>query len=292
RDGDRGEAGEHEERAVAVEEEVARSGPEQLSLEDGDPRVVSLAVTGHHFDQLPTRFAQLIQRSLCGGGIRQGQRLAPVLPTALMEDVDHALPPDLPVVVFVRGAHGESPLRSPVVGRWEMDRLRPLFGTPLPRIPRAAVPDRYPSRPPRRLSGWRPRGRPWPPAARPESTLSIPCPCPARREGGRSQTVGRAARGASIPSSPRGESRQGRTARDGVPPVAHPPPAIAASLLGEWASRAATSVSANLTAPRASRRAIQWPGAELNRRHRDFQSRALPTELPGPAEQEPLAARR
>src|SRR2546426_5129121 len=35
----------------------------------------------------------------------------------------------------------------------------------------------------------------------------------------------------------------------------------------------------------------EWPGAELNRRHRDFQSRALPTELPCPAEQEPLAAR-
>src|SRR5213593_4912292 len=66
-----------------------------------------------------------------------------------MEDVDHALPPDLPIVAVVRGAHGESPLRSPVVGRWEMVRLRPLFGTPLPRIPRAAVPDRYPSRPPR-----------------------------------------------------------------------------------------------------------------------------------------------
>ena len=27
---------------------------------------------------------------------------------------------------------------------------------------------------------------------------------------------------------------------------------------------------------------LQWPGTELNRRHRDFQSRALPTELPGP----------
>ena len=27
--------------------------------------------------------------------------------------------------------------------------------------------------------------------------------------------------------------------------------------------------------------ASEWPGAELNRRHRDFQSRALPTELPG-----------
>src|SRR5436190_14178739 len=26
----------------------------------------------------------------------------------------------------------------------------------------------------------------------------------------------------------------------------------------------------------------EWPGAESNRRHRDFQSRALPTELPGP----------
>ena len=26
---------------------------------------------------------------------------------------------------------------------------------------------------------------------------------------------------------------------------------------------------------------LRWPGTELNRRHRDFQSRALPTELPG-----------
>ena len=43
--------------------------------------------------------------------------------------------------------------------------------------------------------------------------------------------------------------------------------------------------------PRRSLRSNEWPGAELNRRHRDFQSRALPTELPGPAEQEPLAAR-
>ena len=25
-----------------------------------------------------------------------------------------------------------------------------------------------------------------------------------------------------------------------------------------------------------------WPGTELNRRHKDFQSSALPTELPGP----------
>src|SRR5262245_44874889 len=27
-----------------------------------------------------------------------------------------------------------------------------------------------------------------------------------------------------------------------------------------------------------------WPGPESNQRHRDFQSRALPTELPGPQE--------
>ena len=27
-----------------------------------------------------------------------------------------------------------------------------------------------------------------------------------------------------------------------------------------------------------------WPGTELNRRHYDFQSYALPTELPGPGE--------
>jgi hypothetical protein len=27
---------------------------------------------------------------------------------------------------------------------------------------------------------------------------------------------------------------------------------------------------------------LWWPGTELNRRHRDFQSPALPTELPGP----------
>ena len=38
--------------------------------------------------------------------------------------------------------------------------------------------------------------------------------------------------------------------------------------------------------PRAARGRASWergwcPGAELNRRHRDFQSRALPTELPG-----------
>ena len=26
-----------------------------------------------------------------------------------------------------------------------------------------------------------------------------------------------------------------------------------------------------------------WPGTELNRRHGDFQSPALPTELPGPS---------
>jgi hypothetical protein len=30
-----------------------------------------------------------------------------------------------------------------------------------------------------------------------------------------------------------------------------------------------------------SLRLIRWPGTESNRRHRDFQSRALPTELPG-----------
>jgi hypothetical protein len=42
---------------------------------------------------------------------------------------------------------------------------------------------------------------------------------------------------------------------------------------------------APLPAPVASRLrcrdGIWWPGTELNRRHRDFQSRALPTELPG-----------
>ncbi len=27
---------------------------------------------------------------------------------------------------------------------------------------------------------------------------------------------------------------------------------------------------------------VEWPGAELNCRHADFQSAALPTELPGP----------
>jgi hypothetical protein len=31
-----------------------------------------------------------------------------------------------------------------------------------------------------------------------------------------------------------------------------------------------------------TRRILKWPGAGLNRRHRNFQSRALPTELPGP----------
>ena len=42
---------------------------------------------------------------------------------------------------------------------------------------------------------------------------------------------------------------------------------------------------------------VLWPGAELNRRHRDFQSRALPTELPGPCQptsdrQKPTGQRR
>src|SRR5690606_22707900 len=32
----------------------------------------------------------------------------------------------------------------------------------------------------------------------------------------------------------------------------------------------------------------KWPGTESNRRHRDFQSRALPTELPG--RPEPITA--
>src|SRR5579884_3153848 len=30
-------------------------------------------------------------------------------------------------------------------------------------------------------------------------------------------------------------------------------------------------------------RSVEWPGSESNQRHRDFQSRALPTELPGPS---------
>src|SRR5947208_2512502 len=34
----------------------------------------------------------------------------------------------------------------------------------------------------------------------------------------------------------------------------------------------------------------EWPGAESNRRHRDFQSRALPTELPGRGEESRLPA--
>ena len=36
---------------------------------------------------------------------------------------------------------------------------------------------------------------------------------------------------------------------------------------------------------------LQWPGTELNRRHRDFQSRALPTELPGQKNARTLSAR-
>jgi plastocyanin len=36
----------------------------------------------------------------------------------------------------------------------------------------------------------------------------------------------------------------------------------------------------------------RWPGAESNRRHRDFQSRALPTELPGPTQRNPTLKRR
>ena len=31
-----------------------------------------------------------------------------------------------------------------------------------------------------------------------------------------------------------------------------------------------------------------WPGAELNCRHADFQSAALPTELPGPVKKGPV----
>ena len=105
--------------------------------------------------------------------------------------------------------------------------------------------------------------------------------------------MGRAARGASIPSSPPGESRlqgrngPGRRSARGTPATDDPRRGRrrschqAASLLGGWASRSdsprrgrtATSISAHGIAPRASRRAIEWPGAELNRRHRDFQPR-------------------
>jgi hypothetical protein len=47
--------------------------------------------------------------------------------------------------------------------------------------------------------------------------------------------------------------------------------------------------SRSLLAPRA---ASSWPGAESNRRHHDFQSCALPTELPGPDKKPARASRR
>jgi hypothetical protein len=42
--------------------------------------------------------------------------------------------------------------------------------------------------------------------------------------------------------------------------------------------------------PRGNSPRAKWPGAGLNRRHRDFQSRALPTELPGRSGEGLLAA--
>ena len=66
--------------------------------------------------------------------------------------------------------------------------------------------------------------------------------------------------------------------RRGVPPLGRPVPGGADAL-----GRGPRARGAEL----ASR---AWPGAESNCRHRGFQPRALPTELPGPAERRPSAA--
>src|SRR6266480_247409 len=44
--------------------------------------------------------------------------------------------------------------------------------------------------------------------------------------------------------------------------------------------------TARPAARQSARQGSEWPGAELNRRHADFQSAALPTELPGRAMQQ------
>ena len=49
-----------------------------------------------------------------------------------------------------------------------------------------------------------------------------------------------------------------------------------------YARKAASAISRKLNARKAvPRRSSKWPGTELNCRHHDFQSCALPTELPG-----------